>query len=312
MEQLSLFLLPLLFGWFADRELGDPEQLPHPVVGFGKVIKWAEKRFNYGEHRIFKGAVVALLCVISTYVVTAEVIRLMIRTNELVAVILISTGVFFCLAGKTLTKEVRQVFEATSRSVEEGRIRVSRIVGRDTSTLSAQQIRTAALETLAENLSDGVIAPLFWYCLLGLPGMMAYKMINTLDSMIGYKNERYLEFGKFAAILDDVANFIPARITASLMLLSQGIPKGSMQFVRNFGRMHASPNSGFPEAALASILNCRFGGPNCYLGELVEKPYIGTNQKVFTDEDMKLAVTINEKAEILMVIVVMIGGILLH
>lgn len=117
---------------------------------------------------------------------------------------------------------MKAVFEAVDRSTEEGRKQVGRIVGRDTSRLSPQEIRAAALETLAENLSDGVIAPMFWFALLGLPGMMAYKMVNTLDSMIGYKNERYLEFGQIAARLDDLANYIPARLTAWLMLAVSG------------------------------------------------------------------------------------------
>ena len=125
--------------------------------------------------------------------------------------------------------------------------------------LSAREVRTAALETLAENLSDGVIAPLFWYAVLGLPGMLAYKMVNTLDSMIGYKNERYGDFGYMAANIDDIANWIPARVSAFLMVLAAGKPK-LMKFVRKYGRCHASPNSGWPEAALAGILNCRFGG----------------------------------------------------
>ena len=121
--------------------------------------------------------------------------------------------IFYCLAGTTLVREVRMVFKAVDRSLEEGRMQVARIVGRDTSALSAQEVRTAALETLAENLSDGVVAPLFWYLLLGVPGMLAYKMVNTLDSMVGYKNERYRRFGCFAARLDDVANYIPARLS---------------------------------------------------------------------------------------------------
>ncbi|EJW97912.1 cobalamin biosynthesis protein CobD, partial [gut metagenome] len=128
--------------------------------------------------------------------------------------LIITVGVFYCLSGKTLITEVKAVFEAVDQSVEAGRKQVARIVGRDTSELSPQEIRTAALETLSENLSDGVIAPMFWFAILGLPGMMAYKMVNTLDSMIGYKNERYLDFGRIAALVDDMANYIPARLTA--------------------------------------------------------------------------------------------------
>ena len=163
-------------------------------------------------------------------------------------------------------------------------------------------VRTAALETLAENLSDGVIAPLFWYLLLGVPGMLAYKMVNTLDSMIGYRNERYLQFGCVAAHIDDMANYIPARLTAFLMVLCAGRP-GLLRFVGKYGNRHASPNSGYPESALAGILNCRFGGPHVYFGEIVYKPFIGDKDRFIHTQDMHKAVDINRRAEILMVIV---------
>ena len=211
--------------------------------------------------------------------------------------------VFCCLAGTTLIREVRQVFLVLDRSLEDGRKQVARIVGRDTSALSAQEVRTAALETLAENLSDGVIAPLFWYALLGVPGMVAYKMVNTLDSMIGYKTERYKDFGCWAAHIDDIANYLPARLTALLMVIVAGKPQLA-RFVWKNGRRHASPNSGYPEAALAGILNCRFGGPHYYFGQLFDKPYIGTNDRPLTTADMKTAVRVNRKAEILMVLLV--------
>jgi adenosylcobinamide-phosphate synthase len=212
-------------------------------------------------------------------------------------------AIFYCLAGTTLIREVREVFLALDRSLEEGRQQVARIVGRDTSQLSAQEVRTAALETLAENLSDGVIAPLFWLLLLGTPGMLAYKMVNTLDSMIGYHTERYLEFGCVAARIDDVANYIPARLTALLMILPSlfTFHFSLLSFVRRYGRSHASPNSGYPESALAAILDCRFGGPHDYFGERFDKPYIGTNPRELTTDDMKTAIRINRTAEILMV-----------
>jgi adenosylcobinamide-phosphate synthase len=193
---------------------------------------------------------------------------------------------------------------------------VSRIVGRDTSQLSAQEVRTAALETLAENLSDGVIAPLFWLLLLGTPGMLAYKMVNTLDSMIGYRTDRYRDFGCWAARLDDAANYLPARLTALLMVIASGFSgysglSGSsgysglprrLAFVRRYARCHASPNSGYPEAALAAILDCRFGGPHLYFGQLFYKPYIGSNDRPLTTADMRLAVRINRCAESLMLL----------
>lgn len=289
----------LVAAWILDLIFGDPEHLPHPVVGFGKLISWGEHRFNKGRRRMLKGGIWALLLVVLTFVVTYELLK--VDAYIIISVIL----VFYCLAGTTLIREVREVFRAVDRSLEEGRKQVARIVGRDTSNLNAQEIRTAALETLAENLSDGVIAPLFWYLLLGVPGMMAYKMVNTLDSMIGYKNERYKDFGCFAARMDDAANYIPARITAVLMVLSSG-RLSLFSFVKKYGNQHASPNSGYPEAALAGILDCRFGGPHNYFGEEVWKPFIGVNDRLLTTADMTKAVRINKMVEMMFVGIIVI------
>jgi adenosylcobinamide-phosphate synthase len=303
--------LPLLLGWFLDLFLGDPACLPHPVVGFGKMIAFGERDLNKGTHRKLKGALMAIVLISMVFAVVFFGLSLLPPLGKVgVSIVL----VFYCLAGTTLIREVRQVFLAVDRSLEEGRRQVARIVGRDTSALSAQEVRTAALETLAENLSDGVIAPLFWYMLLGVPGMMAYKMVNTLDSMIGYKTDRYRDFGCWAAHIDDIANYIPARLTALLMILGHWLltigqkPTAKSQkpiaFVRKYGRNHASPNSGYPEAALAGILNCRFGGPHYYFGQLFDKPYIGTNDRPLTTDDMKKAVQINRTAEVLMIVIV--------
>lgn len=300
---LLMKAVPFLFGWMADRLLGDPEGWPHPVVGFGKVIALGEQKLNNGNDRVVKGAVMTLVLVVGLYFLTERILFLASSINDWLQPILIAIGVFYCLAGKTLAKEVKAVFEAVDRSTEEGRRQVGRIVGRDTSHLSPQEIRTAALETLAENLSDGVIAPMFWFAMLGLPGMMAYKMINTLDSMVGYKNERYLEFGRIAAKLDDVANYIPARLTAYLMLAVSG-HWNQRSFVQQFGPKHASPNSGYPEAALAAILDCQFGGTHDYFGTPVEKPYIGTHSRFFTTEDMQTAIRVNSLTELAMGVIV--------
>lgn len=221
--------------------------------------------------------------------------------------------IFYCLAGTTLIKEVRDVFLKLDESLEAGRKQVARIVGRDTSQLSAQEVRQAALETLAENLSDGVVAPLFWLAILGVPGMMMYKMINTLDSMIGYRTERYKDFGCIAARIDDIANWLPARITAFLMLFANLLCRQNTHSLKmsdqcrmlfHYAKMHLSPNSGWPEAALAIILDCRFGGPHVYFGELIEKPYIGSNPRQLFTEDMKKAIRINRMAEIFAVAIV--------
>ncbi len=293
--------MALLLGWTLDLLLGDPVWLPHPVVWFGRMIGWGEHRLNHGSHRMAKGAVLAISLIALVFGLW-WLVRWLVA-NPWVLLALDAIMVFYCLAGTTLIREVREVFLALDRSLDEGRRQVARIVGRDTSQLTAQEVRTAALETLAENLSDGVIAPLFWFALLGTPGMLAYKMVNTLDSMIGYRTERYRQFGCWAARIDDVANYIPARLTALLMVLASG-RLSLISFVWRNGRRHASPNSGYPEAALAGALDCRFGGPHYYFGELFDKPYIGENDRPLATADMKTAVRINRTAEILMVIIV--------
>ena len=304
-------VLSLLIGWLLDLVFGDPSRLPHPIVWFGKAIAFCEHRLNKGNHRKLKGALTAVFLIATTFALTWFLRSQCSMFNVQCSIFNVQCSIafdaliiFYCLAGTTLIREVRAVFLALDRSLDEGRKQVARIVGRDTSELSAQEVRTAALETLAENLSDGVIAPLFWFAILGTPGMLAYKMVNTLDSMIGYKTERYKDFGCWAAHIDDIANYIPARLTALLMIL----PKlftfhfSLLTFVRVNGRNHASPNSGYPEAALAGILDCRFGGPHYYFGQLFDKPYIGTNDRPLTTPDMKTAIRINRTAEILMVI----------
>lgn len=302
-------ILPLLLGWGADLLFGDPEHLQHPIVWFGKLISFCEHHLNHGAYRKLKGALMGIGLVLMVFAVTYWLIRLCGSVHISLKTALEAILIFYCLAGTTLIREVREVFRAVDRSLEEGRVQVGRIVGRDTSELSAQEIRTAALETLAENLSDGVIAPLFWYSLLGVPGMMAYKMVNTLDSMVGYHSERYLQFGCIPARVDDVANYIPARLTALLMLLVAG-RLDLLSFVWKYGPQHASPNSGYPESALAGILDCRFGGPHYYFGELFDKPYIGTNPRELTTADMEVSVKVNRCAEVAMVVLVILCLIL--
>ena len=299
--------IALLIGWLLDLIFGDPVRLPHPIVWFGRMIAFGEKHLNRGPHRQLKGAVMAVSLIVGVFTITCLIHSYLSVLSSQFSLIFDVLIVFYCLAGTTLIREVRQVFLALDRSLDKGRVQVARIVGRDTSELSAQEVRTAALETLAENLSDGVIAPLFWLMLLGTPGMLAYKMVNTLDSMIGYHTERYLQFGCWAARIDDVANYIPARLTALLMVI--WCPK-CLGFVRKYGCCHASPNSGYPEAALASILNCRFGGPHKYFGEVFDKPYIGDNDRELTTADMKTAVRVNRTAEIIMVVIVLASSLI--
>ena len=315
--------IALLIGWILDVVFGDPVRLPHPVVWFGRMIAFGEKRLNRGQHRKMKGALLAVGLILAVFGATWAIRKSCLMFHVSCLMLFDSMAVFYCLAGTTLIREVRQVFLALDRSLEAGRAQVARIVGRDTSELSAQEVRTAALETLAENLSDGVIAPLFWLAVLGTPGRLAYKMVNTLDSMIGYHTERYLQFGCWAAHIDDVANYIPARLTALLMVVGCWVMgvcginhhpspiTHHLRFVLRNGKNHASPNSGYPEAALASILDCRFGGPHKYFGEVFDKPYIGDNDRELTTADMKTAIRVNRMAEILMIALLLAESVLI-
>jgi adenosylcobinamide-phosphate synthase len=294
MGEAQLTAAALGAGYLLDLLLGDPAWLPHPVVGFGRAISLGERVLNRGgsARRLLCGAALTLGLVGGTFALTMLLVRLAWRAHPAAGAAVVALGVFFGLANRTLIDEGRAVFAALAESLDAGRRRLSRIVGRDTARLDAQQVRAAVGETMAENLNDGVVAPLFWFALLGLPGLLAFKMINTLDSMIAHRDARFEWFGKTAARLDDAANFLPARLTALLQCAAAGSVRG-LRFVARYGRAHASPNSGYPEAALAGILDVRFGGPHTYDGELVEKPWIGRNPRLIGADEIEHVVRIN-------------------
>lgn len=301
MDPVLKFVLPLLLGYAADLLLGDPRSWPHPVKGYGWLISRGTRLLNRGAARFWKGALLTIVLCVAVYI-SFYFTLIVLSGWPVVYYGFSAVFVFFALANKSLLQEGKAVFEALHHEgLEAGRRRLSWIVGRDTAHFSPDQIRIAVFESMSENLSDGVVAPLFFYAVLGLPGMMLYKMINTLDSMIGYKNGEYLYFGRFAARLDDVANFIPARITALLMILLYGSSR-AWHFMIKYGPAHSSPNSGYPEAALAGILDCRFGGPNLYKGVVVHKPYIGENERSIEHGEFSKVMYLNHAVTFVMVI----------
>ncbi len=285
-------IIPLLAGFLLDCLFGDPHCLPHPIRLFGRLISYGERYLNKGSRKILKGAVLSGFLISGVYLVFWSVVAFLPRYKYLFLIIS-SIFVFYGIANRSLIQEsLKVIVRLKKEGLLAGRKQLSMIVGRDTSKLNENQIRTAVLETLAENLSDGVIASLFYYFIGGVPALFAYKMTNTLDSMIGYKNDRFKDFGMFAAKFDDVLNFIPARLTSFIMVAVTFSLRGS-RFVFKYGRKHSSPNAGYPEAALAGILNCRFGGSNVYHGVLVEKPYIGENPRTVCDKDVYKACILN-------------------
>jgi adenosylcobinamide-phosphate synthase len=303
-------IVPLVAGYAADLLLGDPRRWPHPVRAFGFVIHQGTVWLNRGRHRFLRGAILTVVLCVLTWALFFYGLSFVRQLWLPGYYILAGISVFFGLAGTSLLREGQAVFNALEQEgLDAGRTRLSWIVGRETATLTEQQVRTAVLESMSENLSDGVVAPLVFYAIGGVPAMMLYKMINTLDSMIGYRREPYRLFGRFAARLDDVANFLPARITAFLMVLVTGSRRG-MHSVWRYGHAHASPNSGYPEAALAGILGCRFGGPNVYHGVRVEKPFIGMEDRIITRKDFAYVKYINHAVALLTVIDIVSGWLL--
>lgn len=269
MEILIAFVLDFLFA--------DPDWLPHPVVGMGKIIT-REYRGILNAPENWKrplGITCALLNTAGMYLLIRGLLSLM---SEPVKTVLSIYLLYTALAAKTLQKEASGVKKALDRSVEKGRRQLSRIVGRDTASLDEEAIIKATVETVAENTSDGIVAPLFYAALFGPAGAMAYKMVNTMDSMVGYRNETYRLAGYGAAKLDDLANLIPARLTALLMCLSAGsasLMKRAFLTVKEFHGAHLSPNAGWCEAAAAGALGIELGGGHDYFGEYVYKPTIG-------------------------------------
>ena len=287
-----------------DLLLGDPRRLPHPVVLFGNLIGWIERKWNKGRWRFLKGGVVAVVYPLGVLAAGWGVAWCAQAVGVWCSVLVATVFVFYGLANRSLIQEGGEVIRALrEQGLEAGRKRLSWIVGRDTSELTPKEIYTAVLETMAENLSDGVVAPLFYYAIGGFPAMMAYKMVNTLDSMIGYRDERFRQFGCCAARLDDALNYFPARLTALFMAVV-AYRRGLFRFILRNCYMHASPNSGFPESAMAGILDCRFGGAHVYHGLLVEKPYIGDNDREVGYADYLKAVQVNQRVTLLAVILI--------
>jgi adenosylcobinamide-phosphate synthase len=264
-----------------DLMLGDPPTWPHPVRWMGQAVKILEPFLRRWIRRPFLAGVLLVgLLVPGIWGLGFGLIALAGRLSPILAQAVQVVILWSCLSTRSLYTAGMAVQQAlVRRDVGTARKTVGMIVGRETACLDAEGVSRAAVETVAENLVDGVVAPLFFALLGGAPLALAYKMVNTLDSMVGYRSPRYLQFGRAAARLDDIANFLPARLSVPLIAAAAGILPGrcrqAWQVARRDGRRHLSPNAGWPEAAFAGALDVRLGGPNRYHGQTVHKPYIG-------------------------------------
>ena len=265
-----------------DLALGDPRWLPHPIIWMGNAISFFERRLRALMKSPFvAGLCFALFLIGLTALLSTAVVALAQRIHPLVGLGVQALLLFYCFSVKSLVQAARDVSRPLKAgNLVEARRMVGMIVGRETHSLDGPAVTRATVETVAENFVDGFLSPLFFALVFGVPGALTYKMINTLDSMVGYKNDKYILFGRAAARIDDLANFIPARLSVAVIslaaaLVSPALGRRALETVRADGRAHKSPNAGFPEAAFAGSLGVRMGGPNVYHGELVEKPYIG-------------------------------------
>lgn len=280
-------------GFFLDLVLADPPTWPHPVKFFGWLAQFWEKRL-YSDSFI-RGAFFWFCVNGSAGVALVISVTILAHTPFWLQNLFWAYICYTCLALRGLHQASAAVESALrNQDLATARFRLSRIVGRETGQLDKDAVRRAAVETVAENCSDGVIAPMFFCLLLGPPGMLFYKAVNTLDSMVGYKNTRYAAFGTFSAKMDDYLNAVPARLTALLLLLAAVLSgqdwKQGTRIVSRDARAHASPNAGYPEAAVAGVLGVRLGGPSRYHGRVVEKAWLGNNDRPVSAETFDNAV----------------------
>lgn len=289
-----MYLELVVFAHFIDYFFGEFEKvkyLKHPIIIIGNYIKWFEKKFY--KDSIFRGTILTLSLLIIVFITTYI---LSLINNIFFQALLCS----FTVSSKMLYDSVKEV--VTSKNPKHA---ISMLVSRDTSDLNDSDINKAAIETYAENLCDGVIAPFVYMALFGIVGAFMYKAVNTCDSMVGYRNEKYEKFGKFSARLDDVLNFIPSRITALLIAIIFTSSKALVKF-KEYGRKHESLNAGYPISSMALALNIKLGGPTSYFGKIKEKAYFGEGRENILKEDILKALSFKSRFDILMLLLLFI------
>jgi adenosylcobinamide-phosphate synthase len=313
---MEFLLAPLTF--FIERTAGYPKLLfqlvRHPVVWIGALISWFEARLNSGDNRRLKGVVMLALLLGTGLAISLLIIAATRRIpfGFVLEALIAST----LIAQNELGRAVKSVADALGLSLQSGRDRVSHIVGRDPQELDESGVARAAIESLAESTSDGVIAPLFWLIVAGLPGIILYKAINTADSMVGHLNERYREFGWASAKLDDIVNWIPSRLTALLLagaafFVRGADPEQSLGTAWRDASKHASPNAGWPEAAMAGALGFSLGGPRAYDGEVHDLPSFGEGRRELNSVDILKALELYWRAMNLTIVVTVAVSLLL-
>lgn len=285
-----IFFIKIWIAYVLDLIFGDPQNVVHPVQVIGKIISAGEKVLLRKKYKFLAGAVLNIFTVSMTYT-SMYLISKSVKISVFFMIIEIYL-MYTIFSINSLAREGNRVYRILKEGdIEKARKDLSYLVSRDTETMDEKMIIRSTMETISENTVDGIVAPMFYMFLGGMPLAMAYKAINTLDSMVGYKNEKYMEFGKFSAKVDDVANFIPARITGILIVLASMILgydyKNSLKIFIRDRKNHSSPNSAHSEASVAGALGVQFGGKVSYFGKEIDKPTIGDKIKEFELEDIR-------------------------
>lgn len=309
-------LIACTLGVLLDRLIGDPPKMPHPVRCIGNIIQWLTIHLNKGKYRKIKGLLLVLLVVGLTTLLSYLIVIAAYMVGTLFGILVEGAMIAIALAQKSLQQSALEVYDPlVEGDLRQARGKLSWIVGRDTDQLTVPEVTRGVVETVSENTSDGVTAPLFWSFLFGATGAWMYKAVNTLDSMVAYKNEKYGDFGFVAAHTDDVFNYIPSRITGFLMLI--GTKKESKHsFSYRFkgwlrdAKRHPSPNSGFLEAATAYQLGIQLGGTNRYKGVISERAKMGEPETKLAPRHIKIAIEQMHEVTIwFWLLGVVIGGI---
>lgn len=283
-----MFFDVALFSYIIDRVFGEFSffrQLKHPIIFMGDFVKWFEKRFY--KNSVFRGFLLTISLLTAVFIV-CFILDYFIDNIYLLALIC-----SFSISSKMLYDAVKEIISNPSK--------IKYLVSRDTENLSNSDINKAAVETYAENLSDGVIAPLFYLVCFGIYGAFLYKAVNTLDSMVGYRNEKYEKYGKFSARLDDILNYIPARITAILISILFLSKKALLSFY-SFGKQHKSINAGLPISAMGFCINAKLGGDTVYFGKLTKKPILSQGEEIITSNHILKAIAFRNRLDILIII----------
>ncbi|MCM3799037.1 adenosylcobinamide-phosphate synthase CbiB [Caldibacillus thermoamylovorans] len=307
----------ITLAYIIDRIVGDPPSWPHPVKWMGSLISLLDKHWNRGKARKWRGFAMVVLILFLVLLVTSCITFIAYRIHIVAGVLMEAVLISTTIAQKGLQDAALEVYRPLQdHQLDEARKKLSYIVGRDTNQLDEREITRGAVETVAENTSDGVTAPMFWAFVGGAPLAFVYRAVNTCDSMVGYINDRYHEFGFASAKLDDLMNWIPARLTGMLMILVnktlQGSKKEAWQLLFRDAGNHPSPNSGWCEAAAAALLGVQLGGRNTYKGVVSRRALIGNSLRPLTSNDITETIKILKRTSLAFLILLWGGGVFIE